>query len=301
MDRLMGAMISGGFAAAGSFSNFVSSGSMGVSAGSFGMAGIPGVSGFSGMSGMGSTLDGLMQSVGSLPTGLPGLSGTNCCPCSSGYPSFGGGNQMAVMQQMMSMMDMFLGTIMAQQSLNGMGNTGAGTPEANSPRPVGDATGGGAGAERASGADRANKAKKKTKKKRIGKSQNLGAKSKAPSNDTKSTGDIKSFINQAARAYGSNPKVLNEMARRESNFRTGAVNNWDSNAKAGTPSKGLFQFIEPTFNSYAASAKKANPKAWAGLGKLNWHDWRQQALAASWAVAHGHGSAWSTYAASGGR
>ena len=64
--------------------------------------------------------------------------------------------------------------------------------------------------------------------------------------------------------------------------------------------EGLFQFIEPTFNSYAASAKKANPKAWAGLGKLNWHDWRQQALAASWAVAHGHGSAWSTYASSGG-
>ena len=30
-----------------------------------------------------------------------------------------------------------------------------------------------------------------------------------------------------------------------------AVNNWDSNAVAGTPSKGLLQFIEPTFRAHA--------------------------------------------------
>ncbi|MBT9583945.1 hypothetical protein IV102_11430 [bacterium] len=27
-----------------------------------------------------------------------------------------------------------------------------------------------------------------------------------------------------------------------------------------------------------------DPKAWDGLGELNWLDWRQQALAASWAT-----------------
>jgi SLT domain-containing protein len=30
-----------------------------------------------------------------------------------------------------------------------------------------------------------------------------------------------------------------------------AINNWDSNAAAGTPSKGLMQTIDSTFNTYA--------------------------------------------------
>ena len=34
-------------------------------------------------------------------------------------------------------------------------------------------------------------------------------------------------------------------------FRSKAVNGWDSNAKAGTPSKGVIQFIQPTFDHYA--------------------------------------------------
>ena len=127
-----------------------------------------------------------------------------------------------------------------------------------------------------------------------------GAGGPAPANDTKDQGEIKSYIATAAAAYGTDPKVLTEIARRESNFQAGAVNNWDSNAKKGTPSKGMFQFIEPTFKSYAASAKKANPAAWEGLGELNWLDWRQQALAASWAIKNGHGSAWATYKAAGG-
>ena len=37
----------------------------------------------------------------------------------------------------------------------------------------------------------------------------------------------------------------------ESGGRAGAVNNWDSNAAKGTPSKGILQFIEPTFLHYA--------------------------------------------------
>lgn len=123
----------------------------------------------------------------------------------------------------------------------------------------------------------------------------------APANDTKDQGEIKTYIKQAAAAYGADPDVLTGIAQRESNFQPNAVNNWDSNAQKGTPSKGMFQFIEPTFKSYAAEAKKANPGAWAGLGELNWLDWRQQALATAWAITHGKGSAWATYKAAGGK
>ncbi|MDA3631280.1 transglycosylase SLT domain-containing protein, partial [Saccharopolyspora sp. WRP15-2] len=37
----------------------------------------------------------------------------------------------------------------------------------------------------------------------------------------------------------------------ESNGDPNATNNWDSNASAGTPSIGLMQTIEPTFQTYA--------------------------------------------------
>ncbi|MFD4556510.1 transglycosylase SLT domain-containing protein [Streptomyces sp. NPDC058469] len=37
---------------------------------------------------------------------------------------------------------------------------------------------------------------------------------------------------------------------RESSGNPYAINNWDSNAVAGTPSKGLLQVIDPTFNAY---------------------------------------------------
>src|SRR5699024_3691303 len=44
-----------------------------------------------------------------------------------------------------------------------------------------------------------------------------------------------------------------KLAKRESNFDPKAVNNWDSNAQRGTPSKGMFQMIEPTFRANAKS------------------------------------------------
>ncbi|MBX3167262.1 MAG: transglycosylase SLT domain-containing protein [Candidatus Eremiobacteraeota bacterium] len=127
------------------------------------------------------------------------------------------------------------------------------------------------------------------------------ANGKAPANDTSDQGEIKSYIKQAAAAYGADADVLTKIAEKESGFKANAVNNWDSNAKKGTPSKGMFQFIESTFKSYATEAKKANPGAWAGLGELNWLDWRQQALACAWAITHGKGSAWATYKAAGGK
>lgn len=41
------------------------------------------------------------------------------------------------------------------------------------------------------------------------------------------------------------------VAKRESNYTSDAVNNWDINAQRGTPSKGMFQMIEPSFRTYA--------------------------------------------------
>ncbi|WP_127357035.1 transglycosylase SLT domain-containing protein [Actinacidiphila soli] len=37
---------------------------------------------------------------------------------------------------------------------------------------------------------------------------------------------------------------------RESSGNPSAINNWDSNAAAGIPSKGLMQIIDPTFQAY---------------------------------------------------
>ncbi len=109
--------------------------------------------------------------------------------------------------------------------------------------------------------------------------------------------EVDQFIQFAAQSYGADPKVLSEIARRESNFNTGDVaNNWDSNAKKGTPSKGMFQFIEPTFKSMMPQAKAANPGAWQGVSE-NWTDWKAQALTTAWAITHDKGSHWSTYQA----
>ncbi len=47
--------------------------------------------------------------------------------------------------------------------------------------------------------------------------------------------------------------AMMRLAKRESNYQPNAVNNWDINAQRGTPSKGLFQMIHPTFMSNAKS------------------------------------------------
>lgn len=51
--------------------------------------------------------------------------------------------------------------------------------------------------------------------------------------------------------------LLNQM-RTESNGNPKAINNWDSNAAKGTPSKGLMQVIDPTFQSYALKGYNKN-------------------------------------------
>lgn len=69
------------------------------------------------------------------------------------------------------------------------------------------------------------------------------------------TGSLGSWIQQAEQLAGvSGPQWTNGLdiiAQHESGGNPKAVNNWDSNAKAGHPSEGLMQTIGPTFNSYA--------------------------------------------------
>ncbi|WSL88504.1 transglycosylase SLT domain-containing protein [Streptomyces sp. NBC_01724] len=45
---------------------------------------------------------------------------------------------------------------------------------------------------------------------------------------------------------------------RESSGNPNAINNWDSNAMKGIPSKGLMQVIDPTFNAYHVAGTSQN-------------------------------------------
>ncbi|MFF2325621.1 MULTISPECIES: transglycosylase SLT domain-containing protein [unclassified Streptomyces] len=70
-----------------------------------------------------------------------------------------------------------------------------------------------------------------------------------------SGGSVSGWINQSLeilRAQGI-PGSYNGIYRnlmRESSGNPNAINNWDSNAAKGIPSKGLLQVIDPTFKAY---------------------------------------------------
>ncbi|MFC3979015.1 WXG100 family type VII secretion target [Streptosporangium jomthongense] len=75
------------------------------------------------------------------------------------------------------------------------------------------------------------------------------------------TGKLKEWIDQALeilRSHGYPPEKMNPadiamIIQHESGGNPHAINLWDSNAAAGTPSKGLMQTIDPTFGSYKLS------------------------------------------------
>lgn len=63
---------------------------------------------------------------------------------------------------------------------------------------------------------------------------------------------------KALSMVGQPAAYLNTTLRRmnqESGGNPRAINNWDINAKNGTPSKGLMQVIDPTFNAYAGKLR----------------------------------------------
>ena len=83
--------------------------------------------------------------------------------------------------------------------------------------------------------------------------------STASSSSTASSGyadDLDGWIKQAqailaANGYTVSYNAIYQTAMNESSGNASAENDWDSNAAAGTPSIGLMQVIQPTFDAYA--------------------------------------------------
>ena len=68
--------------------------------------------------------------------------------------------------------------------------------------------------------------------------------------------NLDGWINQAisvlsANGYSVSYNAIYQTAMNESSGNPDAVNGWDSNAAGGTPSIGLMQMIQPTFDAYA--------------------------------------------------
>jgi uncharacterized protein YukE len=71
-------------------------------------------------------------------------------------------------------------------------------------------------------------------------------------------GNVQDWIKQAQEILRANGIIVSDadvpkiwaIIQHESGGNPHAINNWDSNAAKGTPSKGLMQCIDPTFNSY---------------------------------------------------
>lgn len=69
---------------------------------------------------------------------------------------------------------------------------------------------------------------------------------------------VEGWIREAVAILAANGTPITEdsvdeiytIIEKESNGNPNAVNNWDSNAARGTPSKGLMQCIDPTFQAY---------------------------------------------------
>lgn len=98
---------------------------------------------------------------------------------------------------------------------------------------------------------------------------------------------VLAMLGQPASALGI---VLSQMAT-ESGGNPKAVNLWDSNAAAGTPSKGLMQVIQPTFDAYAGPFRGLgiwNPMANIYAG-LNYAIHRYGARGWMGVLGHGHG------------
>jgi hypothetical protein len=76
-------------------------------------------------------------------------------------------------------------------------------------------------------------------------------------------GNVDTWINESLKVMHAKgiPGTYDGIKRnlmRESSGNPNAINNWDSNATKGIPSKGLLQVIDPTFNSYHVSGTSKN-------------------------------------------
>ena len=85
-----------------------------------------------------------------------------------------------------------------------------------------------------------------------------------PASATTYTNDLDGWIHQALDIMAQNgiPGSYDGIYRnimRESSGNPQAINNWDSNAAKGTPSKGLLQVIDPTFAAYHVAGTANDP------------------------------------------
>jgi len=86
----------------------------------------------------------------------------------------------------------------------------------------------------------------------------------APSTTTYYANNLDGWIRESLVIMAQNgiPGTYNGIYRniiRESSGNPYAINNWDSNAAAGTPSKGLLQVIDPTFAAYHVAGTSYDP------------------------------------------
>ena len=103
------------------------------------------------------------------------------------------------------------------------------------------------------------------------------------------------YFEQYGQAFGVSPGKLSNVARLESGYNPNAMNDWDSNAQAGTPSGGLMQFIQPTFTGFMGEAQQDSPEVFNKWGAGDWMNPEAQTALAAWAFSQGKGSHWSTY------
>ncbi|MFG2557835.1 transglycosylase SLT domain-containing protein [Streptomyces sp. NPDC048496] len=83
----------------------------------------------------------------------------------------------------------------------------------------------------------------------------VGAPAASAATPAQSGGTVSTWINQSLeimRAQGipGSYEGIHRNLMRESSGNPNAINNWDSNAAKGIPSKGLLQVIDPTFKAY---------------------------------------------------
>lgn len=102
-------------------------------------------------------------------------------------------------------------------------------------------------------------------------------------------GDWEKAIRAAAKESGiddltdADVQKLLSLIQHESNGNETIVNDWDSNAQKGTPSKGLLQFIDPTFQHYKAKGYGDINKGYDQLmAYFNNSNWRQDTTLGGW-------------------
>jgi SLT domain-containing protein len=83
-----------------------------------------------------------------------------------------------------------------------------------------------------------------------------------PGGKGSSVGNLSAIVTSVLKELGESPSNLANVLKainKESGGNPQAINNWDSNAKKGTPSKGLLQVIDSTFQAYAGPYKGRTP------------------------------------------